>query len=216
MDVYACGLIYWEILTWAEAGYPYHNLSEHQLYEAVRDKEERPPLDRLKKYPGSLIALIQEMWRKDPKKVKKKTPPITFQRLKKFGYCYRRLTHRLHAGHSIIASIYVVCCRPSRRVPGINSVLELLYTFVHFDPFQEENKNSLSPIYQHQATGLKFMHNVSLLGVLLSNSSFHKCSNWRSRAVGCSRPCTYLDRSTLAQNFRLSLHCRRHTYTPKE
>ncbi|KAF9306473.1 hypothetical protein BGZ74_005629 [Mortierella antarctica] len=73
VDVYACGLIYWEILTWAEAGYPYHNLSEHQLYEAVRDKEERPPLDKLKKYPGSLIALIQEMWKKDPKK----RPPMS-------------------------------------------------------------------------------------------------------------------------------------------
>jgi hypothetical protein len=124
---------------------------------------------------------------KRPQEGKKKKSPITFQRLKKFGYCYRRLTHRLHAGHSIIASIYVVCCRPSRRVPGINSVLELLYTFVHFDPFQEENKNSLSPIYQHQAIGLKFMHNVSLLGVLLSNSSFHRCSNWRSRAVDAGR-----------------------------
>ncbi|KAF9133001.1 hypothetical protein BGX30_012446 [Mortierella sp. GBA39] len=68
VDVYACGLIYWEILSWAELGYPYHNLTEHQLYEAVRDKEERPPLEKLRKYPGSLIALIQEMWRKDPKK----------------------------------------------------------------------------------------------------------------------------------------------------
>ena len=66
--MYACGLIYWEILSWAELGYPYHNLTEHQLYEAVRDKEERPPLDKLKKYPQSLISLIQEMWRKDPKK----------------------------------------------------------------------------------------------------------------------------------------------------
>ncbi|KAG0012720.1 hypothetical protein BGZ81_001427 [Podila clonocystis] len=68
VDVYACGLIYWEILTWAEAGYPYHNLSEHQLYEAVREHEVRPPLEKLRKYPQSLLALIQEMWRKDPKK----------------------------------------------------------------------------------------------------------------------------------------------------
>ena len=67
--MYACGLIYWEILSWAELGYPYHNLTEHQLYEAVRDKEERPPLEKLKKYPQSLMALIQEMWKKDPKKV---------------------------------------------------------------------------------------------------------------------------------------------------
>ncbi|KAG0007062.1 hypothetical protein BGZ80_005045 [Entomortierella chlamydospora] len=68
VDVYACGLIYWEILSWAELGYPYHNFTEHQLYEAVRDREERPPIDRLKKYPQSLLSLIQDMWRKDPKK----------------------------------------------------------------------------------------------------------------------------------------------------
>ncbi|KAI7831461.1 kinase-like domain-containing protein [Gamsiella multidivaricata] len=68
VDVYACGLIYWEILSWAELGYPYHNLTEHQLYEAVRDREERPPLEKLRKYPQSLIALIQDMWRKEPKK----------------------------------------------------------------------------------------------------------------------------------------------------
>ncbi|KAF8928321.1 kinase-like domain-containing protein, partial [Dissophora ornata] len=73
VDVYACGLIYWEILSWAELGYPYHNLTEHQLYEAVRDREERPPLDKLRKYPQSLMALIQEMWRKDPKK----RPPMS-------------------------------------------------------------------------------------------------------------------------------------------
>ncbi|KAK3815088.1 MAG: kinase-like domain-containing protein [Benniella sp.] len=69
VDVYACGLIYWEILSWGELGYPYHNFTEHQLYEAVRDREERPPLEKLRKYPQTLLALIQEMWRKDPKKV---------------------------------------------------------------------------------------------------------------------------------------------------
>ncbi|KAG0243888.1 hypothetical protein BGW41_001077 [Actinomortierella wolfii] len=68
VDVYACGLIYWEILSWSELGYPYHHLTEHQLYEAVRDREERPPLEKLRKYPQSLLALIQEMWRKDPKR----------------------------------------------------------------------------------------------------------------------------------------------------
>lgn len=68
VDVYACALIFWEILSWAELGYPYQNLTEHQLYEAVRDREVRPPFDRLRKYPGSLLALIQEMWRKDPRK----------------------------------------------------------------------------------------------------------------------------------------------------
>ncbi|KAF8985873.1 hypothetical protein BGZ46_000976 [Entomortierella lignicola] len=67
VDVYACGLIFWEILSWAELGYPYQNLTEHQLYDAVRDKEVRPPLEKLK-YPQSLLSLIQDMWRTDPKK----------------------------------------------------------------------------------------------------------------------------------------------------
>ncbi|KAI1303380.1 hypothetical protein EDD11_005408 [Mortierella claussenii] len=68
VDVYACGLIFWEILSWAELGYPYYNLTEHQLYEAVRDRHVRPPLERLRKYPRSLLALIQDMWRADPVK----------------------------------------------------------------------------------------------------------------------------------------------------
>ncbi|KAF9430560.1 hypothetical protein BGZ76_000798 [Entomortierella beljakovae] len=68
VDVYACGLIFWEILSWAELGYPYHNLTEHQLYEAVKEKDVRPPVDKLRKYPQSLISLIQDMWRTDPRK----------------------------------------------------------------------------------------------------------------------------------------------------
>ncbi|CAG8701544.1 1587_t:CDS:2, partial [Acaulospora morrowiae] len=65
--VYACALIFWEIVTWAEQGYPYQNLSEHQLYEAVRDKGLRPPTDALRKYP-QLLELVEEMWKKDPAK----------------------------------------------------------------------------------------------------------------------------------------------------
>ncbi|KAL1921510.1 uncharacterized protein VTP21DRAFT_11226 [Calcarisporiella thermophila] len=69
VDVYACGLIFWEILTWAELGYPYQDMTEHQLYEGVRDKGVRPSLQTLiGKYPNSLLELIQEMWHKDPKK----------------------------------------------------------------------------------------------------------------------------------------------------
>ncbi|KAG0305973.1 hypothetical protein BGZ98_003200 [Dissophora globulifera] len=68
VDVYACGLIFWEILSWAELGFPYHKLTEHQLYEAVRDREVRPPLEKLRKYPLSLLQLIQDMWKKDPKR----------------------------------------------------------------------------------------------------------------------------------------------------
>ncbi|CAB4411685.1 unnamed protein product [Rhizophagus irregularis] len=64
VDVYAAALIFWEILTWGEAGYPYHNYNEHQLYEAVRDRNVRPSLIELKKYPTTLLLLIQDMWDK--------------------------------------------------------------------------------------------------------------------------------------------------------
>ncbi|CAI2167918.1 17760_t:CDS:10 [Funneliformis geosporum] len=67
VDVYACGLIFWEIMTWGEAGYPYQNYSEHQLYEAVRDKNVRPPIDNLRNYPVTLLKLVESMWQKDPK-----------------------------------------------------------------------------------------------------------------------------------------------------
>lgn len=67
VDVYACGLIFWEIMTWGEAGYPYQNYSEHQLYEAVRDKNVRPPIENLRNYPITLLKLVESMWQKDPK-----------------------------------------------------------------------------------------------------------------------------------------------------
>lgn len=67
VDVYACGLIFWEILQWGAASYPYHDMTEHQLYVAVRDQGVRPPLDNLRKYSKELIDLIELMWAGDPK-----------------------------------------------------------------------------------------------------------------------------------------------------
>jgi len=67
VDVYACGLIYWEILSWSEFGFPFQDMTEHVLYEQVRDYNHRPPVDKLiTRYPQDLIALIQDMWAKDP------------------------------------------------------------------------------------------------------------------------------------------------------
>jgi len=56
-------------MTWGEAGYPYNNYNEHQLYVAVRDQNVRPPTDKLKNYPTPLLQLIEDMWKKDPKAV---------------------------------------------------------------------------------------------------------------------------------------------------
>ncbi|CAG8533801.1 3489_t:CDS:2 [Paraglomus brasilianum] len=65
VDVYACALIFWEIMTWGEHGYPYQNYSEHQLYEAVRDKNIRPQMEMVRRYPQSLLELVRKMWQTD-------------------------------------------------------------------------------------------------------------------------------------------------------
>ncbi|KAI8889246.1 kinase-like protein [Backusella circina FSU 941] len=65
--VYACGLIFWEILTWGAYGYPYQNMTEHALYIAVKQHDIRPPISKLTSiYPRNLLVLIMEMWETDP------------------------------------------------------------------------------------------------------------------------------------------------------
>ncbi|KAG2202866.1 hypothetical protein INT46_007546 [Mucor plumbeus] len=65
--IYACGLIFWEILSWGEYGYPFQELTEHALYVAVKDHRTRPPLGKLSQiYPHQLLVLIMEMWDSDP------------------------------------------------------------------------------------------------------------------------------------------------------
>ncbi|CAO3637004.1 unnamed protein product [Mucor fragilis] len=65
--IYACGLIFWEILSWGEFGYPFQDLTEHALYVAVKDHRTRPPLGKLSQiYPHQLLVLIMEMWDSDP------------------------------------------------------------------------------------------------------------------------------------------------------
>ncbi|RUS25419.1 hypothetical protein BC938DRAFT_472203 [Jimgerdemannia flammicorona] len=44
-------------------------MTEHVLYEQVRDLGFRPPIQKLnQRYPQSLLVLIQEMWQKEPSK----------------------------------------------------------------------------------------------------------------------------------------------------
>ncbi|RCH93600.1 hypothetical protein CU097_011280 [Rhizopus azygosporus] len=67
VDVYACGLIFWEIMTWGTCGYPYQDYSEHELYEAVKYHDARPPISQLTSiYPRNLLVLIMEMWETNP------------------------------------------------------------------------------------------------------------------------------------------------------
>ncbi|KAI9366386.1 kinase-like domain-containing protein [Pilaira anomala] len=65
--VYACALIFWEIMTWGAYGYPFQNLAEHALYAAVKQHDVRPPISKLTGlYPRNLLVLIMEMWETDP------------------------------------------------------------------------------------------------------------------------------------------------------
>lgn len=69
VDVYACGLIFWEILQWAHEPFPYHNMKEAELYRKVRDHNARPDLNKLvRRYPSSLLVLIARMWDGDSQK----------------------------------------------------------------------------------------------------------------------------------------------------
>lgn len=69
VDVYSCGLIFWEILQWGAEPFPYHDLTEHQLYVKVRDHNVRPPMTKnVMRYPEELRELITDMWQGDPSK----------------------------------------------------------------------------------------------------------------------------------------------------
>jgi serine/threonine protein kinase len=68
VDVYSCGLIFWEILMWSNQ-YPFSELTDFQIYEQVGKKNVRPPMGgALKKYPQQILTLIEEMWDADPDK----------------------------------------------------------------------------------------------------------------------------------------------------
>ncbi|KAI3646076.1 hypothetical protein MP228_009004 [Amoeboaphelidium protococcarum] len=64
VDVYSCGLIFWEIMTWAQ-DYPFNEMSDFQIYERVGKQNFRPSLPTHRKCPPKLASLIQEMWAAD-------------------------------------------------------------------------------------------------------------------------------------------------------
>ncbi|CAG8608819.1 3630_t:CDS:2, partial [Diversispora eburnea] len=65
-----CGTPNWQAPEFWQSNpsYPYQNFSEHQLYEAVRDRGIRPPIDSLLKHPQLLLDLVTEMWQKESNK----------------------------------------------------------------------------------------------------------------------------------------------------
>ncbi|PVU90439.1 hypothetical protein BB559_004620 [Furculomyces boomerangus] len=67
VDVYACALLFWEILQWTPGLYPYNNLNEHEIYYNVKKLHYRPQVSNLyNQYPKKLVNLITEMWDPEP------------------------------------------------------------------------------------------------------------------------------------------------------
>jgi serine/threonine protein kinase len=92
VDVYSCGLIFWEVLMWAKT-YPFADLSDAQIYEKgtflinsiihnsicefvdgwwsragrlVGKLNIRPAVNTLKRYPKEILNVMEEMWAADP------------------------------------------------------------------------------------------------------------------------------------------------------
>ncbi|KAI0219135.1 hypothetical protein L0F63_002217 [Massospora cicadina] len=68
VDVYAVGLIFWEILQWGAEPYPYWDIPEPDLVAVVGGRRRRPSLTNLSNYPRELITLVVRMWDHDPAK----------------------------------------------------------------------------------------------------------------------------------------------------
>ncbi|OMJ24889.1 putative serine/threonine-protein kinase/receptor [Smittium culicis] len=66
VDVYACALIFWEILKWTPGLYPYKNMKESEIYYQVKKNNHRPSFDNLSDCPAELIELTKKMWASSP------------------------------------------------------------------------------------------------------------------------------------------------------
>ncbi|KAI6005837.1 hypothetical protein EDD15DRAFT_2214117 [Pisolithus albus] len=69
VDVFSCGLVYWEVLQWhlPNKKFPWEGMNEHAIYEAVGAKRQRPSISGLKKqWCPEILDLIERMWAQDP------------------------------------------------------------------------------------------------------------------------------------------------------
>ncbi|TXT08755.1 hypothetical protein VHUM_02883 [Vanrija humicola] len=69
VDVFSAALVFWEMLSgWAGLQkYPWEGHNEHYIYDAVGQKQKRPPLSGLRKHWGTEpVNLIERMWHQDP------------------------------------------------------------------------------------------------------------------------------------------------------
>ncbi|OAV97954.1 TKL protein kinase [Puccinia triticina 1-1 BBBD Race 1] len=65
IDVYALGLVFWEVLCWPfkEKTYPFQGMNEHAIFEEVGKNRLRPSTSSVRrKWGREIVALIDRMW----------------------------------------------------------------------------------------------------------------------------------------------------------
>ncbi|PLW38510.1 hypothetical protein PCASD_13758 [Puccinia coronata f. sp. avenae] len=65
IDVYALGLVFWEVLCWPfrEKTYPFQGMNEHAIFEEVGKNKLRPNTSMIRrKWGREIVALIDRMW----------------------------------------------------------------------------------------------------------------------------------------------------------
>ncbi|KIY43511.1 kinase-like protein [Fistulina hepatica ATCC 64428] len=72
VDVFSCGMVYWEMLQWClskeERKYPWEGMNEHAIYEEVGQKLNRPSTNGLRKaWCPEIVDLMETMWAQDPR-----------------------------------------------------------------------------------------------------------------------------------------------------
>ncbi|TFY78809.1 hypothetical protein EWM64_g5203 [Hericium alpestre] len=65
VDVFAAGMVYWEMLQWhlLNKKYPWEGMNEHAIYELVGAKRQRPSVSGLRKqWCPEIVDLMERMW----------------------------------------------------------------------------------------------------------------------------------------------------------
>ncbi|KAI9615790.1 hypothetical protein KEM48_005461 [Puccinia striiformis f. sp. tritici PST-130] len=68
IDVYALGLVFWEVLCWPfqEKTYPFQGMNEHAIFEEVGKKKFRPSTSNIRrKWGRDIVTLVDRMWDND-------------------------------------------------------------------------------------------------------------------------------------------------------
>ncbi|GBE81813.1 hypothetical protein SCP_0401860 [Sparassis crispa] len=69
VDVFSCGMVYWEMLQWhvLNKKFPWEGMNEHAIYDLVGAKRQRPSINGLRKHwCPEIVDLIERMWAQEP------------------------------------------------------------------------------------------------------------------------------------------------------